>query len=138
MSVCQKVLGLQKSKEHLELRALAHGYLHLSSGRIDHLEVNPNYAHIQSLMKPLMKQGTNHVYLLLEQVMEHANIVTSTCDCAAGYIKCTCDVFAHCCISVDLSLSLSFSLSLSLCLSFLPLFCLSIYIHLSIYDVHCI
>ena len=61
--------GVGIAKEQGAFRALTRGYLHWSSGRIDHLEVNlhhPNYAHIRSSMKPSMKQGTYHVYLLLE------------------------------------------------------------------------
>lgn len=69
-------------------RALSRGYTHWASGRLDKLEVNinnPKYCHVRSVMKPSMKQGTYHVYLLLEQTEGSvASIRVATCECAAG------------------------------------------------------
>ena len=69
-------------------RALSRGYTHCASGRLDKLEVNTNhrkYCHVRSIMKPSMKQGAYHVYILLELTEgKIASICTATCECAAG------------------------------------------------------
>ena len=68
-------------------RALTRGYTHWASGRLDHLEVNsqhPQYCHVWSIMKPSMKPGSYHVYLLFSRDGELACIHTATCECAAG------------------------------------------------------
>ena len=55
-------------------RALTQEYTHWASGRIDHLEVNvqhPQYCHVQSSMKPSMKPGSYHVWILLERTICH-------------------------------------------------------------------
>ena len=69
-------------------RALTRGYTHWASGRLDQLMVNtnnPKYCHVRASMKPSMKTGLYHVYLLL-QVYEKglASIVSATCGCVAG------------------------------------------------------
>ncbi len=68
-------------------RALTRGYIHWASGRIDGLEVNaqhPEYCHIQSVMKPSMKPGSYHVWLLLGRAGPFASVQCATCECAAG------------------------------------------------------
>lgn len=68
-------------------RALTRGYNHWASGRIDSLEVNthhPMYCHVQSVMKPSMKPGSYHVWLLLGCDGPFASIQAATCECAAG------------------------------------------------------
>ena len=68
-------------------RALTRGYTHWASGRIDHVEVNylnPQYCHVQSSMKPSMKPGLYHVWILLGKVGRFATIKCATCECAAG------------------------------------------------------
>ena len=68
-------------------RALTRGYTHWASGRLDHLEINsqhPQYCHVRSIMKPSMKPGNYHVYLLLGCDGELAHIHAATCECAAG------------------------------------------------------
>ena len=69
-------------------RALSRGYTHWASGRLDKLKVNTNhrkYCHVRSVMKPSMKQGVYHVYLLLEKTEGNiASICVATCECAAG------------------------------------------------------
>ena len=72
-------------------RALTRGYTHWASGRIDHLDINtqhPEYCHIQSVMKPSVKPGGYHVWLLLGRDGPFASIqhATCICECAAG--KC--------------------------------------------------
>ena len=69
-------------------RALSRGYIHFASGRIEEIEVNvnhPMYCHVRSILKPSMKSGTYHTYLLLERDCELAIIYSATCECAAGY-----------------------------------------------------
>ena len=49
-------------------RALARGYNHWASGRLEQLEVNvnhPEYCHVRCSMKASMNSSTYHVYLLL-------------------------------------------------------------------------
>jgi len=68
-------------------RALTRGYTHWASGRIDRLDINtqhPEYCHIQSVMKPSMKPGSYHVWLLLGRDGPFASIQRATCECAAG------------------------------------------------------
>ena len=68
-------------------RALTRGYTHWASGRIDHVEVNylnPLYCHVRSNMKPSMKPGIYHVWILLEKVGNFATVKCATCECAAG------------------------------------------------------
>ena len=77
-----------RSGDEGAFRALTRGYTHWASGRLDQLMVNtnnPKYCHVRASMKPSMKTGLYHVYLLL-QVDEKglASIVSATCGCAAG------------------------------------------------------
>ena len=69
-------------------KALSRGYTHWASGRLDKLEVNTNhrkYCMVRSIMKPSMKQGVYHVYVLLELAEgKMASISIATCECAAG------------------------------------------------------
>ena len=68
-------------------RALTRGYTHWASGRLDNLEINsqhPHYCHIRSIMKPSMKQGSYHVYLLLGREGEVVTVQAATCECVAG------------------------------------------------------
>ena len=68
-------------------RALSRGYTHWASGRVERIEVNcenPLYCHVQSIMKPSMKQGSYHVWLLLQSMGPYATICRATCECAAG------------------------------------------------------
>ena len=71
-------------------RALTRGYTHWASGRLQEMEVNtthPAYCHVRCMMKPLMKVGLYHVYLLLGREGELATICSATCECSAGYIS---------------------------------------------------
>jgi hypothetical protein len=77
------------NKSQGAFRALSRGYTHWASGRVNNIEVNirhPYYCHIRSTIAPSMKQGSYHLYLLLQREGEHAQIVTATCECAAGYV----------------------------------------------------
>lgn len=68
-------------------RALARGYTHWASGRLQELQVNTNnplYCHVQCVMSPSMKAGTYHIYLLLGKEGDLATIRSAKCDCAAG------------------------------------------------------
>lgn len=69
-------------------RALSRGYTHWASGRLDELQVNsnhPEYCYIQCSLKPSMKAGMYHVYILLGREGNLAKICSATCECAAGY-----------------------------------------------------
>ena len=79
--------GVSASQQQGAFRALSRGYIHWKSGRINNIEVNlkhPNYCHIKCSVKPSMKQGVCCIYLLLQKNEEHGNIITATCECAAG------------------------------------------------------
>ena len=68
-------------------RALSRGYIHFASGRLEGIEVNinhPLYCHVRCTIKPSMKSGTYHVYLLLQRDGELATMCSATCECAAG------------------------------------------------------
>ena len=68
-------------------RALTRGYTHWASGLLQQLEVNtnnPNFCHVRIAMKPSMKDGLYHVYILLARDGDLANICSATCECAAG------------------------------------------------------
>ena len=68
-------------------RALARGYTHWASGRLQELAVNTNhpyYCHVRCTMNPSMKTGTYEVYLLLSREGSLAAICSAKCDCAAG------------------------------------------------------
>ena len=74
-------------------RALAHGYTHWSSGRLEEMDVNtnhPEYCHVQCTMTPSMKSIPYHIYLLLGRDGELATICSATCECAAGYVVFCC------------------------------------------------
>lgn len=60
---------------------------HYASGRLG-IEVNTNhplYCHVHCSLKPAVKSGIYHVYLLLECDDEFAAVCSVTCECAAGY-----------------------------------------------------
>ena len=72
-------------------RAVQQGFVHWSSGCLDHLEVNtknPNYCHVRCQMTPSMKAGLYHVTLLLVEMeiwqqltMQHVNVLQGECNC---------------------------------------------------------
>ena len=67
-------------------RALARGYTHWASGRLEEIQINtnnPEYCHVQCKIKPSMKVGVYNVYILLGKEGELACIHTATCGCAA-------------------------------------------------------
>ena len=69
-------------------RALSRGFQHWSSGRMESMEVNlrhPRYCHVRSSIKPSMKLGLYHLYILLKRVGDNGEVVQATCECAAGY-----------------------------------------------------
>ncbi len=83
--------GAGASKGQGAFRALSRGFQHWSSGRIERIDVNlrhPHYCHVRCSIKPSMKQGVYHVYLLLQRDGEHGRVLTATCECAAGYVFC--------------------------------------------------
>ena len=70
-------------------RALTRGYTHWASGQIDHVEVNclnPQYCHVRSNMKPSMKPGNYHVWILQEKVGRFLAIKCATCECVCHVI----------------------------------------------------
>ena len=72
-------------------RALTRGYTHWASELLQELEVNtnhPEFCHVRVTMKPRMKEGTYHIYLLFGREGELATICCATCQCAAGYVHC--------------------------------------------------
>eukprot|EP00731_Ephydatia_muelleri_P024343 Em0016g614a len=79
-----------RTRDEGAFRALTRGYAHWASGRLEKLSVNtnnPKYCHIRAAMKPLMKTGVYHAYLLLESDAEGlASILAATCECVAGYV----------------------------------------------------
>ena len=69
-------------------RSLTRGYTHWASGRLEQIDVNiknPDYCHVRCVMKPSMKQGNYHTYLLLGSNGGLANVEKASCECAAGY-----------------------------------------------------
>ena len=64
---------------------------HWASGRLDQLTVNINnlkYSHVHAAMKPSMKTGVYHVYMLLQSDDKGlASILSATCAFAAGYVN---------------------------------------------------
>ena len=79
--------GAGRSAGEGTFRALTRGFTHWQSGRIDNLEVNvqhPLYCHVRSKMKPSMKQGSYCVSVLLGREDGFANVLSATCECAAG------------------------------------------------------
>ena len=79
-------------------RVLTRGYTHWASVCIDCLEVNvqhPQYCHVQSSMKPSMKPGSYHVWILLERTGLFATIHSATWECAAGYVKISIDYILY-------------------------------------------
>ena len=72
-------------------RALTRGYIQWSSGRIQMMSVNlqhPINSHnIESTMRPSMKAGSYHVWIMLgKNDLGYAHVLRATCGCAAGYI----------------------------------------------------
>ena len=81
--------GAGRSAGEGTFRALTRGFIHWQSGRIDKLEVNvqhPLFCHVRSQMKPSMRPGTYHVYVLLGRDNDFATVISATCECAAGYV----------------------------------------------------
>ena len=79
--------GAGRPQSEGTFHALTRGFIHWASGRIDSIEVNihnPLYVHIQSSMKPSMKQGSYHVWILLQREDDLATVRSATCECAAG------------------------------------------------------
>ena len=75
--------------DHGAFRALARGYAHWASGRLQQMEVNtnhPNFCHVRCIMRPSMKSGIYQVHLLLGRDGALATIQSATCECAAGYV----------------------------------------------------
>ncbi len=73
--------------DHGTFRALARGYTHWSSGRLEEVQINtnhPQYCHVRCKMKPSMKVGIYNTYILLGKEGEVACIQKATCECAAG------------------------------------------------------
>ena len=79
--------GAGRAQSEGTFRALTCGFIHWASGRIDSIEVNihnPLYVHIRSWVKPSMKQGSYHVWILLQREDDLATFRSATCECAAG------------------------------------------------------
>ena len=67
-------------------RALSRGYTHWASGRVKRIEVNSEnslYCHVQSVMKPSMRQGSYRIWLMLKCTGSYATVSHATCECAA-------------------------------------------------------
>ena len=70
-------------------RALARGYTHWTSGRLQQLEVNvshPEYCHVRCSMQSSMKSNVYQVYILLGRHGDLATVLSATCKCVAGYV----------------------------------------------------
>ena len=79
--------GAGRTQSEGTFRALTCSFIHWASGRIDSIEVNvqnPLYVHIRSSVKPSMKQGNYHVWILLQREDDLATVRSATCECAAG------------------------------------------------------
>ena len=79
--------GVGRSGGEGAFRALARGYVHWASGRMEKLEINiqnPLFCHVRCTMKPSMKSGTYKVYVLLERDGTFGQVKSATCGCAAG------------------------------------------------------
>ena len=79
--------GAGRTESEGTFRALTRGYVHWASGRIESIEVNlqnPLYIHVRSSMKPSMKAGCYHVWILLQWEDDLATVRSATCECAAG------------------------------------------------------
>ena len=76
-----------KTGEEGAFRALARGYTHWASGRLEQMEVNiqhPEFCHVRCCMRASMKADIYKVYILLGCCGNFATISTATCECAAG------------------------------------------------------
>jgi len=63
-------------------RALARGNTHWASGHINTILVN---CHIESIMRPSMKDGSYRVWIMLGgNDLGYAHVLCATCGCAAG------------------------------------------------------
>ena len=79
--------GVGHAKADGAFRVLTRGYNHWASGRLAQVQVNtmhPEYCHARGTCTPSMKPGHYHVYILLKRDGEVANVVTASCECAAG------------------------------------------------------
>ena len=81
-------LGVGRSVREGAFRALARGYTHWGSGRMDYMEVNthnPNFLpHIKEQHRPFIKPRLYKVYILLQKKDEITSVEVATCECAAG------------------------------------------------------
>ena len=78
--------GVGHAKAEGAFRALTRGYNHWASGRLAQIQVNTmhsEYYQVRGTCTP-MKSGHYRVYILLKRDHEVANIVTASCECAAG------------------------------------------------------
>ena len=77
------------TKQGSIFRALTRSYIHWVSGRMDQVEINtrhPQFCHVNCCMKPSMKPGVYHVYIILRRDGEVGNVCTATCECVAEYV----------------------------------------------------
>ena len=84
-------VGRKLTEQGGTFRALARGYTHWASGRMEQLEINtkhPEFCHVKCCMKPSMKTGIYHVYILLRRNGDIGCVCAATCECAAGYVTC--------------------------------------------------
>lgn len=78
-----------RTGEEGAFRALARGFTHWASGRLEQMEVNiehPEYCHVRCYMRASMKDDIYKVYILLGRCGNFATVLTATCECAAGYV----------------------------------------------------
>ena len=88
-----------RSGDEGAFQALTRGYAHGASGRLEKLSVNtnnPKYCHFCATMKPSMKTGVYHAYLLLGSDAEGlVSILAATCECVAGYVILSKEMFLN-------------------------------------------
>ena len=78
-----------RTGEEGAFRALARGFTHWASGRLEQMEVNiehPEYCHVRCYMRASMKDDIYKVYILLGSSGNFATVLTATCECGAGYV----------------------------------------------------
>lgn len=77
-----------REEEQGAFRALTRGYSHRASGLLQQVEVNTNnfyYCHVRATIRPSIKEGVYHVYILPGCDGELAMICSATCECATGF-----------------------------------------------------
>ena len=72
-------LDIHTGREHGEgtFRALSRGYTHWASGHVERIEVKCNnslYCHVQSVMKPSMRQGSYRIWIVLKCTGQFATV----------------------------------------------------------------